>query len=298
MNIRQLEYFIKVYESGSFLGAAESLFISQQALSQALATLEKELNAPLFYREHKGVIPTPLGKELYISCQPALHEMNKLEKHILKFIRENYGHLKIGLAAGCRYFNSKTVWKNFLIYYPNVSFDVEEYTYKKCIELFDKREIDILICSDYSPGKNYYQAELKTLRRVLILPRGHKLCQKESVGIEALKEETFVLSINDLAYEHFIDYCDKNNCLPKEILRVSDTLYMFEACNRDRCAGITIDGYFTDIFLSQFPDLQTLPLSGNLFPYTITLMAQKNHPNLALIMSLASYLKEYLRDKS
>ena len=53
MNIRQLEYFVKVYESGSFFKAADSLFISQQALSRALATLEQELNAQLFYRNHK-----------------------------------------------------------------------------------------------------------------------------------------------------------------------------------------------------------------------------------------------------
>ena len=72
MNIRQLEYFVKVYESGSFFKAADSLFISQQALSRALATLEQELNAQLFYRNHKGVIPTPLGQELYVSCQPCL----------------------------------------------------------------------------------------------------------------------------------------------------------------------------------------------------------------------------------
>ena len=51
MNIRQLEYFVKVYESGSFFKAADSLFISQQALSRALATLEQELNAQSFFTE-------------------------------------------------------------------------------------------------------------------------------------------------------------------------------------------------------------------------------------------------------
>ena len=62
MNIRQLEYFVKVYESGSFFKAADSLFISQQALSRALATLEQELNAQLFYRNHKGVIQRRLDR--------------------------------------------------------------------------------------------------------------------------------------------------------------------------------------------------------------------------------------------
>ena len=73
---------------------------------------------------------------------------------------------------------------------------------------------------------------------------------------------------------------------------------MYETCSRDRCAGITIKGYFTDVFLPKFPDLDIMPFEHNLFPYTITLVARKNHPNLALIMSLSAYLKEYLSDKS
>ncbi|WP_125142819.1 LysR family transcriptional regulator [Clostridium transplantifaecale] len=298
MNIRQLEYFVKVYECGSFFKAAESLFISQQALSRALATLEQELNAQLFYRNHKGVTPTTLGRELYISCQAALREMQVLEKHMNEFIRQNYGYLKIGLGAGCRYFISKTMWKDFFKDYPHVSYDVEEYTYKHSIELLDNKELDILIISDYTPGKEYYQNELKTQDRVLLLPKEHPAFENEYIKLEDLRDESFVLSINDLAYHSFLEFCTEHDCLPKEVLRVSDTLYMYETCSRDRCAGITIKGYFTDVFLPKFPDLDIIPFKRNLFPYTITLMARKNHPNLALIMSLASYLKEYLSDKS
>ena len=298
MNIRQLEYFVKVYESGSFFKAADSLFISQQALSRALATLEQELNAQLFYRNHKGVIPTPLGQELYVSCQPALREMRTLEKHMNEFVRQNYGCLKIGLGAGCRYFISKTMWKDFFKDYPLISYDVEEYTYRQSIELLNNKELDILIISDYTPGKEYYQYELKTQERVLLLPKEHPALQEEYAELQDLKEESFVLSINDLPSHDFTEFFHHNHCLPKEILRVSDTLYMYETCSRDRCAGITIKGYFTDVFLPKFPDLDIMPFEHNLFPYTITLVARKNHPNLALIMSLSAYLKEYLSDKS
>lgn len=297
MNIRQLKYFVKVYESGSFFRAAEALFISQQALSRALATLEQDLNAPLFYRNHKGVVPTALGRELYASCQPALREMAVLDRHIEEFVRLNYGQLKIGLAAGCRYFNSKTVWRDFLAEHPALSFNVEEYPYRKGVELLEEKELDILIVSDYDTGEDYYQCELKTLNRVLLLPREHPLCQRDYAGFEDLKDESFVLSINDLAFDHLMDFFDRYRCRPKEVLRVSDTLYMYEACSRDQCAGITIDGYFTDIFLSKFPNLQTLPFRENLFPYTITLAARADHPRISVIAALGDYLKAYLEDK-
>lgn len=298
MNIRQLEYFVRIYECGSLFKAADSLFVSQQALSRALVTLEQELNATLFYRNHKGVTPTTFGEELYVSCQPALREMRALEKHMNEFIRQNYGHLKIGLGAGCRYFISKTIWRDFFKDYPFVSYDIGEYTYKRSLELLSSKELDILIISDYLPGKDYYQSELNTQERVLLLPKEHPAFESRYAVPEILRKESFVLSINDLAFNSFTEFCDKNNCRPKEILRVSDTLYMYETCSRDRCAGITIKGYFTDVFLPKFPDLDIIPFEQNMFPYIITLMARFNHPNLSLIMSLASYLKEYLSDKS
>ena len=50
MTIRQLQYFAKIYECGSLLKASELLYISQQALSRSLSTLEQEIGMPLFYR--------------------------------------------------------------------------------------------------------------------------------------------------------------------------------------------------------------------------------------------------------
>lgn len=54
MEIRQLRYFVQIYKSGSLLKTSENLFISHQALSKALRTLELELGAPLFYRTSKA----------------------------------------------------------------------------------------------------------------------------------------------------------------------------------------------------------------------------------------------------
>lgn len=114
MNIRQLEYFVKVYESGSFFKAADSLFHLPAGIEPGSGHAGTRIKCTAFYRNHKGVIPTPLGQELYVSCQPALREMRTLEKHMNEFVRQNYGCLKIGLGAGCRYFISKTMWKDFL----------------------------------------------------------------------------------------------------------------------------------------------------------------------------------------
>lgn len=62
MEFRQLQYFLKAAREGSFSKAAEKAYISQQALSKAIASLEKELNLSLFRRTARGAVLTEEGK--------------------------------------------------------------------------------------------------------------------------------------------------------------------------------------------------------------------------------------------
>lgn len=65
MQIEQLGYFIEVVKKGSINLACESLHISQQALSQSMRNLEKELGLELMMRSHKGIILTEKGRLLF-----------------------------------------------------------------------------------------------------------------------------------------------------------------------------------------------------------------------------------------
>ena len=55
MELRQLEYFLRVASEGSISRAAESLHMTQPPLSISIAKLEAELGRPLFSRESRGV---------------------------------------------------------------------------------------------------------------------------------------------------------------------------------------------------------------------------------------------------
>ena len=55
MDIQQIKYFSRVYEMRSFTQAADSLFISRQALRKSVARLAQEIGEPLF--ENRGNVP-------------------------------------------------------------------------------------------------------------------------------------------------------------------------------------------------------------------------------------------------
>lgn len=65
MNLKQLEAFVQVSESGSFSKAAKELFLTQPTISAHISSLEKELKVRLFIRNTKEVSLSDDGKDLY-----------------------------------------------------------------------------------------------------------------------------------------------------------------------------------------------------------------------------------------
>ncbi len=80
MNIGQIRYFVAAFEEGSFSAAARRQFVTVQAVSKAVADLERELGESLFSRRSRSVFPTDFGTAFYARASLALAEFEKLEK--------------------------------------------------------------------------------------------------------------------------------------------------------------------------------------------------------------------------
>ena len=74
MDIRELRYFIAVYEERSLTAASQRCHISQPSVSAALAAMEGDLGAKLFMRHRKGVTPTAAAETLYPRARRLVEE--------------------------------------------------------------------------------------------------------------------------------------------------------------------------------------------------------------------------------
>ncbi|WP_417659237.1 LysR family transcriptional regulator [Pseudidiomarina sp.] len=79
MDLRQLNYFVAVYENGSISAAARACHVAQPSLSTALQQLEDELGTTLFVRQSRGVTPTEDGERLYGHAGRLLSQMQSLK---------------------------------------------------------------------------------------------------------------------------------------------------------------------------------------------------------------------------
>ena len=74
MNLKQLNQFIALAETGNFHRAAEQLHMAQPPLSISIRKLEEELGSALFDRTSTGVVLTPAGKAMLESARATLFQ--------------------------------------------------------------------------------------------------------------------------------------------------------------------------------------------------------------------------------
>lgn len=91
MDLKQLEYFVRVAELGSFTKAAVALDVAQPALSRQVRLLEVELRQNLLTRNGRGAVPTEAGHLLLEHGQGILHQVERA--------REDLGRLRGGLSG-------------------------------------------------------------------------------------------------------------------------------------------------------------------------------------------------------
>lgn len=97
MNLRQMRYFVAVYEEGGFGRAAAREHCTQSGISQQIRQLEDRLGAPLFERKPSGVVPTLAGREYYQHCVPVLRAARAADQHIVELQGQLSGTVRAGL---------------------------------------------------------------------------------------------------------------------------------------------------------------------------------------------------------
>jgi DNA-binding transcriptional LysR family regulator len=80
MEVRQLELFLAVIESGSVTRAAERVFLSPGAVSMQLHQLSTELRAELFIRSGRKFLPTPAALRLADHARKVIQQIREIEQ--------------------------------------------------------------------------------------------------------------------------------------------------------------------------------------------------------------------------
>lgn len=99
MDLRQLQYFCRIAESGSFREAADRANVAQSALSRHMRTLEDELGVTLLERHARGIRLTPQGQKLKLRADNILREVEQTRIEMTMSDASPHGTVTLGASA-------------------------------------------------------------------------------------------------------------------------------------------------------------------------------------------------------
>ena len=188
MNTKNLEYFIKVVEAGSFTKAAEEAFISQSAISQQVKALEDELGYKLMNRDKKGFELTDAGRYIYLEGKNIINSIREVSTHA-GFISENKNQsLRIGYVVNYGYHELKKALMIFSEKYPEIKLSLKGGTHDVVSSNNINDLTDILIGDQRKPfSDTFNNIELGILYYTIRVSNSSSLSHKNDVTIKDLK---------------------------------------------------------------------------------------------------------------
>lgn len=146
-NLDLYRIFNVVSKSSSFSQAAQELYMTQSAVSQAIMKLERELDQQLFYRTSKGAVLTNEGKLLYEHIHSAIGMIQVGEEKLSALKTLETGHLRIGVGDTISRYYLLPYLEAFHDQYPGIKLTILNGTTTEIVRFIRSGQVDVGVCN-------------------------------------------------------------------------------------------------------------------------------------------------------
>ena len=195
MELTQLYQFKIIAESGNMTKAAQTLFVSQPALSQNLSKLEKELGIRLFERKKGRLELNEYGQMALEHVNYIFDEVNKL-KSISFQSHSNINHLRLASSEdpSLRYFGA-TITGSF----PSYSLETAIIDDSDVFNCLLQDQADIVFTDKPVKHNQIFTTYICETKTFISVPCTHPFYNYQSLSWEDLNNQTFLMP-NGLSY--------------------------------------------------------------------------------------------------
>lgn len=208
MELTTLRYFAAIVGAGHMTRAAESLGVTQPALSAMLRKLEAEVGAPLLHRTGKGVEPTEAGRAFLRHAEEAIRQADAAGAAVRQLVGLERGSIRLGGGATAATYLLPPVVSRFRREHPGVRFYVREAASGSVAQSVVSGELDIGVVTLplKGPGvKDLLVTPWVTDELRLIAPPGSKLASRRSFRWKEVEGEPVVAFEAGSAVREVID---------------------------------------------------------------------------------------------
>jgi LysR family nitrogen assimilation transcriptional regulator len=188
MDLKQLEYFVRVAELGSFTRAAIALDIAQPALSRQVRLLEVELHQTLLTRNGRGAVPTEAGKLLLAHGRGILHQVDRAREELGRVRGSLAGRVAVGLPTSLARVLTVPLTRAFRRQMPDATISISEGLSVAMQESLVTGRLDIAVLYNAQPTADVELAPLLEEELLLVQLRPAGLAADPPYGPISLKD--------------------------------------------------------------------------------------------------------------
>ncbi|MDO5401097.1 MAG: LysR family transcriptional regulator [Eubacteriales bacterium] len=229
MELRQLRYFLAVADSRSIVSAAESLYISRQAVSKAVCRLEEELGVELFVRDSGGVFLTPTGVLFYERVRAVVKELDSIADQMRTSTERFRLRIRMAFAAGTLLLLEDNLMR-YCSQKENLEISCSEHTQEECTRLLQEHQVDLAVGGAASDNPQFVSEELLRSPIGLLLRNQPDLEDMDIIDISDLSW----LAVAVLSDAQLLAFCQRHKLSPQ--YQGQDLYRLFTLTAAGKCA--------------------------------------------------------------
>ena len=193
MNLRALQYLVKLAELRHFSKAAEACFVSQPTLSTQIMKLEEELGVALVERIPRKVQLTPVGEEIAQRARHVLRDIEQIKMTARRSRDPETGLLRLGLFPTLAPYLLPHIMPLIRDRFPELKLQLAEEKTSKLLRLLDNGGLDAALLALPVEDEGFEVEILFEEPFMLATPASHPLSESESVSMCDLDGQELLL---------------------------------------------------------------------------------------------------------
>ncbi len=189
---RRLQVFHTVARQLSFTKAAESLHMTQPAVTFQVRQLEEYFNTRLFDRTHNRISLTEAGQRVYEYADRIFSLYAEMENAVRDLTGEVSGVLMLGASTTIAEYMLPALLGDFKAKYPEVSIRLQVANTDGIVSMVENNTIDLGVVEAPVSNKNLVVETCRMDQMVLVVPPSHQLATMESVPITELSNHPYI----------------------------------------------------------------------------------------------------------
>src|SRR3954453_1861246 len=194
IDVRRLRVFSEVAGHGSFSAAADSLRLTQSAVSQHVAALEREVGLPLLERGTRPVALTAAGEALMRHATGIFARLDGAEQELGELAGRRRARLRFGSFPTALATLAPRAFARFRRRHADVTLTVVDDHLQRLLPRLEAGELDLALIYEHDvlPAADVHRTPILDDAFRLILPARHRLVRRRRLTLELLAEEPWI----------------------------------------------------------------------------------------------------------